>query len=205
MNAAHDANKSAGQRVAAPASLRAYYQAYLRGLKVISRGGQGPRLGCTGLLFAGLFLGMSLMFSFFTGNRVYLECIRENAGPVDCLIQTRWFGLVLVNEILAENVQSATLDVFCDDGDCSYRVLLVTASGDIPLTEFFNANQAPKESAIQAIERFLADPQADRLALKVGSTAEVGAANLLPLILFVLSLLFGYFSLQSIRPPSSSS
>lgn len=183
------------------AGFRAYFQAYLRGLKVISRGEQGPRLGCSGLLFACLFLGMGLMFSFFTGNRIHLECIRENEGLVNCRIISRWYGLGILNEIQAENVRSATLDVFCDDGDCSYRVLLATARAIIPLTEYFSANRGPKEAAIQAIEGFLADPQSERLELKVGSASEVGAANFLPPILVALGFLFGYFSWQSIRPP----
>ena len=179
--------------------LRGYFQAYLRGLQVISRGEQGPQLGCSGLLFAALFLGMGLLFSFFTGNRVQLECIRAEAERVDCRILSRWYGLVPLAESQVENLQAASLEVYCDEDDCSYRILLATNRGGIPLTQYYSANRRPKEGAVQAIEEFLADPQAETLAVQAGSAAEGGIANLLPPILAGLGLLFGYFSWQGLR------
>ena len=184
------------------AKVRMYVQAYLRGLKIISRGEAGPRLGCTGLLFAALFILMALVFSFYTGNRIRLECTQQAVGLADCQIQVRWYGLLAINTVQVQDVQRARVDEYCDDSDCSYRVLLVLDGEEFPLTQYYSANRTPKAAAVQRMLEFLSNPNSDTLALEVGGAAEVGIANILPPLLLVLGLVFGYYSLRSLRLPA---
>ena len=184
------------------AKVRTYVQAYFRGLKIISRGEAGPRLGCTGLLFAALFILMGLVFSFYTGNRIQLECTPQAVGLADCQIQARWYGLLAINTVQVQDVKGARVDEYCDDSDCSYRVLLALEGDEFPLTEYYSTNRTPKAAAVQRILEFLSNPDSDILALEVGGAAEVGIANILPPMLLVLGLVFGYYSLRSLRLPS---
>ena len=183
--------------------MKSYVQAYLRGLKIISRSEQGPRLGCTGVLFAILFLFMGIVFSFYTGNRIHIQCDRISSGRVDCQIQTRWYGLLPLNELQVQAVDSAFLDEHCEDNDCAYRVVLVTHNAEIPLTAFYSAQKGPKLAAAERIQSFLDNPETVSFALDLGTVAEVGIANALPPILLGLGLGFAYFSLRSTRRPES--
>jgi len=177
--------------------VKEYIKAYLLGVQRIGRAENSPRLGCTSLLFAGLFIFMGVVFSFYTGNRIHLDCNRQPDQVVDCKIQARWYGLMTMSETTINGLTNASLDEHCDEEDCTYRLILDVSGSKTALTDYYSVQKSPKEEAIQQIQAFLNNPKADSLSLDIGSTAEAGVINLLPPGLIGLGFVFIALALRA--------
>ena len=98
-------------------------------------------------VFAGLFV---LIF----GNSIEVTCGRETAQAPNCRITRLLLGRVPVSNHDVLGVTDIQVDEDCDDG-CSYRAVLVTASGEgVPLN-FVYTDRGPVMRQIDAFEPFL--------------------------------------------------
>ncbi len=129
----------------------------------------------------GFILFMSLVFLLFTGNTARLTCQGSSAQTVDCTVLNSWFGLFTFNEQGLRDVRQAEIGEYCDeDGDCTYRLELVTGLGSrIPLTAFYSTGRAEKQAAQEQINAFLQSPGAEPLVLRIaGASGQIGSALL---------------------------
>lgn len=129
----------------------------------------------------GFILFMSLVFLLFTGNTARLTCQRSSAQIVDCAVQNTWFGLFTLNEQVLRDVRQAETGEHCaEDGDCTYRVELVTGLGSrVPLTTFYSAGRAEKQAVQDQINASLLTPETEPLVMKItGANWQSGSALL---------------------------
>lgn len=90
-----------------------------------------------------------------------LDGVRLEAREVHCDIQERLLNLpVRSAEVL--NSQQAVVDIDEDSERDTYRVVLVTARGTVPLAEIYT-DDAPVDRLATEINQFLQDPTAKTL------------------------------------------
>lgn len=129
----------------------------------------------------GLIVFMSLVFLLFTGNTTQLTCRGNGGQTVDCAVKNTWFGLFVINEQALRDVRQAETGEHCDeDGDCTYRLELVTRIGSrVPLTAFYSAGRPAKQAVQEQINAYLQKPGAEPLAIKItGASGQLGSALL---------------------------
>jgi len=117
--------------------------------------------------------------AYLAGQVTTLMCDRAETAQVDCIVQTRWLGLVSLREQSVRSVRGARVAENCDEDGCTYRVELVTGAGTVPLTPHYSLSYSAKERVAQHVNDFAADPAATSLAVQ-------GRLN--PSMLFVLAL-----------------
>jgi hypothetical protein len=99
------------------------------------------------IAFSGLFV---LVF----GNSLEVSCARETGQAPNCRITRLLLGRVPVSNHDVLGVTDIQLDEDCDDG-CSYRAVLVTASGEgVPLNPVYT-DRGPVMRQIDAFETYL--------------------------------------------------
>jgi len=131
---------------------------------------------------SGVFiLFMSLVFLIFAGNVTRLACQEQPDRQVDCQLQNTWFGFIVINEQVVEDVRRAEVGEHCDEeGDCAYRLELVSGEVDrIALTPFYSAGRAEKAAAQEQVTAFLKRPGGGDLGMLVPGSSGQGASALL--------------------------
>jgi hypothetical protein len=97
---------------------------------------------------------------------VTLECARPEAGRGRCALTTAGpLGTDMI-EILLSEVQRAEVEASASsDGDDTYRVVLQTERGPVPLTSYFSSGRDDKQARADQINAFLRDPAARSLSV----------------------------------------
>jgi hypothetical protein len=119
--------------------------------------------GCLPLIFGLVFAVAGLGALWLGGRAATLTCTRLEAAEVRCEIRQTLLG-VTVRRVDVSNPRQAIIQEHEDsEGDTTYRIALVTASGTVPLSENY-ASGAVRDLAAQT-NRFLSTPAAQSLAL----------------------------------------
>ena len=104
-------------------------------------------------LVAGV-IAFSGLFVFVFGNSIEVSCAREAGQAPNCRITRALLGRVPIYKHDVLGVTEIQLDEDCDDG-CSYRAVLVTASGEgVPLNPVYT-DRGPVLRQMDAFEPFL--------------------------------------------------
>jgi len=107
--------------------------------------------GGLGLLF--FIAGLAVML--FLGNKVTLECDRTSPAEANCTLSTATMIRTRERVIPVASMTGAVVDVnHGDDGD-TYRVVLQTTSGSVPLTSIYSSGARAKQQAADQINSFL--------------------------------------------------
>lgn len=122
-------------------------------------------------LFGLIFLGAGLAVMWFMGALTTFTCPAAEApgvrpAGVCTLTQTNVFGRVSRTVTMpATELLGADLDVSVDDDDDgeTYRVVLRTERGEVPFTDYYSSDRAPKEKVRAAVNAYVADPAGLRL------------------------------------------
>lgn len=110
------------------------------------------------ILFGLVFVLLGLGLGYILGQRYALTCTRPEPAYVDCQLDRTLLGYPVGSRSLPR-VSRAYLDVSeSSDGD-TYRVVLVTASGEVPLTGYYSSERAPQWEAVRELEAFLASSE----------------------------------------------
>ena len=136
---------------------------------VIHGKGTGRWLVIFGSIFA--LVGV-IMFVLF-GQSATLRCNRD-WQPKVCRIERRLLGLVPIKTIELSSLSSAYVDESRDDdGDLTYRVMLVTGEGRVPLTGSLSSGYSSKADMVAEISTFLEDRE--QRTLEVTQSGTMGA------------------------------
>ena len=105
---------------------------------------------------------------WFNGRVNTIDCRRLESTRVDCTIQTRWLGLLPLEQQTVQHLQGASIDRNCstDEDDpnstetCVYSVDLATASGVVTLSPPLasGGNQEHKYQVAEQINTFVSNP-----------------------------------------------
>lgn len=115
-----------------------------------------------------LFVGVGLLFTFIIGQVATLACNRmEDADR--CVLRVNWMGLSPLKEIPIEGLNGARVEESCDDeGDCTYRVLLITSRQALPLQSAYSSGRVEKEEIAAQINAFALDKTIPNLSVSQG-------------------------------------
>lgn len=134
------------------------------------------------LILSVLFVGAGLFFLYLLGQQTTLICTRTGAME-QCTLQTSWMNLVQLNHHAIEDIRSAWVENQCDDDGCTYRVVIRTDRGEIPLGQAFSSGMASKEHNAEQINAF-ASQQRNELKVSEGG----GGWILIPIVFTILGI-----------------
>ena len=118
--------------------------------------------GGLGLLF--FIAGLAVML--FLGNKVTLTCVRSLPPPGVCTLRSANMVRAREKTFNISEINGATVDVsYGDDGE-TYRVLLQTTSGSVPLTSYYSSGARAKQQAANQINSFLMYDTMQTLTIK---------------------------------------
>jgi len=106
------------------------------------------------VLYGILLVAFGLAFAFYGGRTQKLVCYRTESNRADCRIESDFLGIVM-GEIEIHDIRSAILQ---ESGEYS-QVLLVSSSGNIPLSNLSTADWADKQATVDQINDFIANPR----------------------------------------------
>lgn len=119
--------------------------------KLIMRPSGGILVAVLGVLFIVMSGGM--LYGF--GQTTDLQCERNISGSMQCRLARSLLGIALRDSPL-EALQGAYVSESRDsDGDITYRVMLETGDGDVPLTTYTSSGYGKKGSVADEINRFV--------------------------------------------------
>jgi len=148
--------------------------------------------GGLGLVF--FLAGLAVML--FLGNKVTLTCVRSLPPPGICTLRSANMVHAQEKSFAITELSGASIDVsHGDDGD-TYRVVLQTTGGSVPMTSYYSSGTSAKQQAVDQINAFVRyDTQPtlyvktdDRIWIAIFSGIFAGSGALL-LLLAVLKMI----------------
>lgn len=116
-------------------------------------------------VFLGLLFGLiGLVITFFFARSVDVHCDKIEPGRVDCRLAEKLLGFQPIGGRMVKDVQKAEVAQSQDsEGNLSYRVIFLTATGRVPLTVFYSSDYTAKADLAQRINTFIQDASARSL------------------------------------------
>jgi hypothetical protein len=156
--------------------------------RLILRPSGGLLMAIMGLVFVIVSIGMFYIF----GQTTDLLCERSLSGSMQCRLARSLLGISLRDDPL-EALESAYVAQSRDsDGDVTYRVMLVTGGGEIPLTSYTSSGYRKKASIADQINKFV-QGRAANLSVRQGGTVGMIASG----VFFVVSIILIVSGVQS--------
>lgn len=135
-----------------------------------------------------VFILISVIAVAFLGTRTALTCNRS--GEAECTLAQKTVLKTSKRTIPILKLREAYVDTSVDsEGDATYRVVLRTDSGEVPLTSSWSSGYAGKQDVANQINAFLQSgdssltvEQDDRLLMYILGAIFAGAGSLLILL-----------------------
>lgn len=131
-----------------------------------------------------IFLAAGFFTLYLLGQVVTLTCERDDANRPNCVLITTWMEWRELRVRPLPQLSTAYVDESCDEDGCTYRVMLSTNFGDLPLTSAYSSGRTEKERKAQQIIAYLRDDTQPTLTM----TERQGLLLLVPLAFLVLGL-----------------
>jgi hypothetical protein len=131
-----------------------------------------------------LFIGVGLATMYFIGRVNTLTCSRDITNNQTCALITTWMGLTELSVRPLPQLTSAYVQDNCDEDGCTYRVMLSTRFGDLPLTSIYSSGKVDKQQKAEQVRLFLQDNSQAELKISEGG----GLFILFPLIFIGMGL-----------------
>ncbi|WP_298006209.1 MULTISPECIES: hypothetical protein [Anaerolinea] len=149
------------------------------------------------LILSFVFVVAGLGMAYLLGQVHTLNCQRTQ-GRQHCQIAVSWMGIVPLRQETLNPLQGARVDESCDEDGCTYRVVLRTGSGDVPLGVGYSSGLKSKEDMAETIQAFVANPSQPDLKVQTGG----GLWIAFPLVFFMVGLWMGISPVISSFLPS---
>jgi hypothetical protein len=151
-----------------------------------------PRGGILIAILGVLFVLMSGGMFYGFGQTTDLVCKREPSGSMECRLARSLLGFSLSDRPL-EALQGAYVAESRDnDGDITYRVMLETGGGTVPMTSYTSSGYGKKAAAADQINQFV-DGRSPNLTIRQGGIIGMIASG----VFLVVSLLMIVGGIQS--------
>ena len=103
---------------------------------------------------------VGLVITYYFGRSADLHCVRTGADQIRCDITQKLLGFQPLNERHVNSIQMAEVDQSTgSDGDSTYRVIFVTPSDRVPLTNYTSSDYAPKADLVHQVNDFINSDQ----------------------------------------------
>jgi hypothetical protein len=100
------------------------------------------------------FFLMGALFFVIFARVTTLECRRPEPREIICERRSELVGAVQMRRETIRGLSGAWVDESCDDG-CTYRVVLTTERGDVPLTNAYTSEQRKKIEIAEEVNLFV--------------------------------------------------
>lgn len=109
------------------------------------------------ILWGLFFSGIGLVTMFFITRTVHLTCERPPESAVSCVLDATFFNLIDLEHKGLRNVSAADIQQRYDedDGEYTYRVVLQTNQGIVPLVVPYSSGLRTKEQQVAEINAFI--------------------------------------------------
>jgi hypothetical protein len=147
-----------------------------------------PRGGLLIAVLGAVFVLMSGVMFYTFGQTSDLQCERDLSGSMQCRLARSLLGIPLSDRPV-EALQGAYVSESRDsDGDTTYKIMLVTGGGDIPLTAYTSSGYRKKASLVNDVNRYV-EGRASTLNVSQGGTIGMiaSAVFLLVSLFFIVS------------------
>jgi hypothetical protein len=134
-----------------------------------------------------VFVGVGLLVLFFLGQNDTLRCTRTGGTQVHCTLTTTWMNISRLKEVTFSSLISANTEENCDEDGCTYRVMLVTSSGGLPLTNVYSSGYESKQKMVDQINSYLRT--SDQRSLEIESSS--GLWIVLPVFFILVGIGLG--------------
>jgi len=113
-----------------------------------------------------------------------MHCERTAANMINCTQSQSWFGLYEREKDPITGLQGAWIEerYDSDDNDTTYRVVLETQQGNVPLTNAFSSGYSTKADTVQQVNEFVRNSTENSAEISTGNPVVmmlIGAALLL--------------------------
>jgi len=127
---------------------------------------------------------MGLFILFFFAAETRMHCERTAANMINCTQSQSWFGLYEREKDPITGLQGAWIEerYDSDDNDTTYRVVLETQQGNVPLTNAFSSGYSTKADTVQQVNEFVRNSTENSAEISTGNPVVmmlIGAALLL--------------------------
>jgi len=120
------------------------------------------------IVFGLFFIFFSLLLAYFLCRTTVIACQRQADQQVTCTTVERLLNLVEVGRRTLSQVQEAEVRKNrASNGSTTYRVVLIAANGDSPLTSFSSSGHADKAALAEEINTFLTQGQQSEMTWQV--------------------------------------
>ncbi len=135
-------------------------------------------------------LSSILVFILF-GQSITLACNRLNTMNPSCTLSRILIGFTLKEQTIDELHFARIAENTDSDGDSTYRIILETGEGNVPLRSYSSSGRQKKADVVEEINAFLKDNRQPTLSLHY-----TGGPNMVLTLVFsligILEIIFGY-------------
>lgn len=121
------------------------------------------------LIFGLIFVVAGLAFVFFLARVTELQCTHPEPTQVVCIREVKWLGIVPIGEKTMRDVRGASVDENCDEDGCTYRVIVRTGEGNVPLTDYYSSGYKAKQDTADQITAYAGQSSEGTLDVSEGS------------------------------------
>lgn len=123
-----------------------------------------------GLWIMGLvFVGLAVIAVLFIGDQSTLTCARSAGGQGDCSLAKKTVLKTTTISIPLDQLLEARLATSSDSEGDTYKVVLHTSNGDIPLTSYSSSAYKSHQRTADQINAFISDASQPSLSVKKDS------------------------------------
>jgi len=140
-------------------------------------------------ILAVIFFGFGTLFSYLLGQVNTLTCERgDRVDDLTCRLTTSWMNIRTLKVRSIPRLDAAGIEEYCDDDGCTYRVILFSGAGNIPLSSAYTSAESSHRMTAERINTFLQDGSQQTLEVETGG----GWILVVPVIFAVLGLFFSW-------------
>lgn len=120
------------------------------------------------IIFGLIFALAGFAITYFIGRSVDMHCERVQPKQITCELTDKLMGISPVGKRTISNIESAEVDEHRDsDGDRTYKVVLITANGPVPMTGFSSSGYGSKAAIAEKINDFIQGGRQGALDIQV--------------------------------------
>jgi hypothetical protein len=135
-------------------------------------------------IFGFVMISFGVVVLFMLGGKNTIICSRSGKQAGKCQIISSSLLVSHTTQLALKDLQGAELDVSSSSDSDTYRVVLLTTQGKMPLTSYYGSSSGSQQSVVEQVNAFLKDPALKSLL----TTQDEGA---LPFIIALLMVGFG--------------
>ncbi len=116
------------------------------------------------MIFAFAFIPAGLLLVILFGKVTILECNYSRQNQIVCQLESS--GLLGKKLTKIKQIQGTEVEVNSDSDGDTYRVVIISKNGKIPLTDYYSSGRLGKYRQVEQINYFINNPETPNLKIK---------------------------------------